>query len=129
MLTPLIAGEPTTVEVLERTTPRYRAVLEDNEGNPIPAASLTTFTLTLYVIKIDGTLELIRNDQNIPNANNVTVDTNGVVIWSMQVADLALVEAVPFERHVALFEWTWSAGAKAGKHEVVFSVKNLTAVP
>ena len=33
---------------------------------------------------------------------------------------------LPFERHVALFQWTWASGA--GKHEVVLSVKNLSQV-
>ena len=129
MLTPLIPGEPTLGTVLERTTPRYRAVFKDDVDAVIPAASLTTLLLTLYVTQTNGILFYIRSDQNVLNANNVTVDANGVLVWSIQIADTTMIEAVPYERHVALFEWTWAAGTKSGKHELVLVVKNLTAVP
>lgn len=130
MLNPLIAGEPTTVDVLEQTTPRYTAVITDQLGNPLPAASLTTLTLTLYVIKSDGTIAYVnsRNNQNVLNANNVTVDSNGNLVWSLVVADTTLVEVLPVERHIALWTWTWSTGAGRGHHEVWFAVTHLGTV-
>jgi hypothetical protein len=128
VLNPLVAGEPTYADVLEKTTPRYTAVIKDNQGNAIPAASLVTLTLLLYVIKADGTTSYIRGavgaPQNVLNANNVTVDSNGNLVWSIQVADTTLVEAVPFERHVAL--WTWTTATITGRHELILVVKNLT---
>lgn len=128
MLMPLVAGEPSIAEVLEQTTPRYRAVITDDQGLPIPAASLTELLLTLTVIRSNGTITFLRADQPAINANNVTVDANGVLVWSIQVADTTLVEDLPAERHIALFEWGWGTGRK-GKHELVLVVKNLTAVP
>jgi hypothetical protein len=111
----------------EKSTGIYTATIVGNDGvTPLPAATLLTLILTLYVIKADGTAQLIRNAQNVLNANNVTVDAAGLLTWSIQVADTTMVEAVPFERHVALFQWTWASGA--GKHEVVLSVKNLAQV-
>lgn len=128
MLNPLVAGEPSTVDVLEKTTPRYTAVLRDDTGAAIPAASLVTLTLSLYVVKTDGTIGIVnsRNAQNVLNANNVTVDANGNLVWSVQVADTTLVETLPFERHIAL--WTWTTATITGRHEVVLTVKNLLQV-
>lgn len=130
MLNPLVAGEPSRVDCLEKTTPRYTAVLRDNTGAAIPAASLATLTLLLYVVKADGTFSYIRGSagtgQNVLNANNVTVDVNGNLVWLVQVADTTLVEALPFEQHIALFTWTTST--QTGRHELILTVKNLTQV-
>lgn len=130
MLTPLIPGEPSTADVLEKTTPRFTAILRDNTGTPIPAASLATLTLLLYVIKADGTYSYIRGSagtgQNVLNTNNVTVDSNGNLAWAIQVADTTLVESVPFEAHIAL--WTWTTSTQTGRHELRLNVKNLVQV-
>lgn len=132
MLTPLQPGEPSTVDVLEGETPRYTATIKDDTGTALPATSLTTLTLKLYVIKADGSSSFIRGSagagQNILNANNVVVSAQGTVVWQLQVADTTLAESVPFEKHIALFEWTFPTN-RAGKHEVWFTVKNLTMVP
>jgi hypothetical protein len=60
------------------------------------------------------------------NANNVTISTGGLITWLFQVGDTTLVEDIPFERHIALWEWTWPAGA--GKHEAILVVRNLRRV-
>lgn len=123
-ITPLEFG------ILEQASGRYTAIITSNDGaTPVPAASLLTLTLTLYVIKADGSIAYIngRNAQNVLNANNVTVDASGNLIWSIQVADTTLVEDLPFERHIALWEWT--AAGVAGKHEVVIVVQALDEVP
>lgn len=130
MLNPLVAGEPSSVDVLEKTTPRYTAVLTSNQGTPIPAASLVTLTLLLYVTKADGTYTYLRGSagtgQNVLNTNNVTVDSNGNLVWSIQAADTTLVEAVPFEKHLAL--WAWTTTTITGRHELELNVKNLIQV-
>lgn len=122
---------PLVYDVLEKTTPRYSAVVLDDQGNPLPVASLTTLTLTLYVVNADGTTTIVngRNAQSVLNVNNVTVDSLGNVIWTVQPADLTFVDpTLAFERHIALWQWTWSSGSKAGKHEVVLNVQNMTLV-
>lgn len=122
-----VAPVPLSFLINEKSTGIYTATIVGNDGvTALPAATLLTLTLTLYVIKADGTTSFIRTNQNVLNANNVTVDAAGLLTWSIQVADTTLVEAIPFERHVALFQWTWASGA--GKHEVVLSVKNLAQV-
>ena len=122
--------QPREFGILEQASGLFTGTLTANDGvTPIPAASLLTFTLTLYVIKGDGTTGIVngRNAQNVLNANNVTVNAAGLVTWSIQVADTTLVEALPFERHIALWEWT--ATGVTGKHETVMVVQALTEVP
>ncbi len=120
-------------DVLEQSTPRYTATILDDSEQPIGAGSLATLLLTLYVVRADGSYEYLnsRNDQDILNANNVTVDANGVLVWAVQIADTTLVEpALPFERHCALFEWTWLSGGstRSGKKKIILNVKNLAVV-
>lgn len=119
--------EPKTFEINEKATGSYTATIVGNDGvTPLPGSSLTTLVLSLYAIKADGSDSLIRTSQNVLNANNVTVSAGGLLTWLIQVADTTLIEAIPFERHIALFEWTWPVGA--GKHEVVLVVRNLHRV-
>ncbi len=120
---------PLTFDIAEKSTGSYTATLVGNDGvTPLPGATLSTLVLTLYAIKADGTDGVVnsRNAQNVLNANNVTVSTGGLLTWAIQVGDTTLVEDLPFERHIALFEWTWPNGA--GKHEAVLVVRNLHRV-
>lgn len=132
MLAPLLSGEPSTVDVLEQTTPTYKGLVTDGQGNALPAASLATLTLSLYDIESSGTIVYIngRHSQNVLNANNVTVDTNGNLVWSIQVADTTLQEVLVQERHYALFTWTWvsAAGTETGRHLVILNVIHLVTV-
>jgi hypothetical protein len=121
---------PRTFDILEGSSGSFTATIVGNDGvTPLPAATLVTLTLTLYVIKADGTIAYVnsRNAQSVLNLNNVTVTAAGLLTWAIQPADTALVEAIPFELHYALFEWTWSGGA--GKREIILAVQNLREVP
>lgn len=121
---------PREFDLLEQATGVYTATITGNDGvTPIPLASLLTLALTLYVLKSDGTQAIVnsRDAQNVLNLNNVTVHaTSGLLTWSIQAADTTLIEAIPFERHIALFEWT--TASVAGKHELILVVKNLNQV-
>lgn len=122
-------SEPLSFPIEEKCTGQYTAILVNNDGvTPLPGGTLSTLVLTLYAIKADGTDGVVngRNAQNVLNANNVTVDGAGLLTWAIQIGDTTLIEAIPFERHIALFEWTWPQGA--GKHEVVLLVRNLHKV-
>lgn len=114
--------------VPERSSARITAKLEDETGAGIPGGSLTTLTLTLYAAG-SGTIINGRNKQSVLNANGVTVDGLGNLTFQMDPLDNQIVGTDPNERHIALFEWTWSAGAKAGKHEVLLMIVNLNLVP
>jgi hypothetical protein len=127
---PFLAGEPSIVDCLEQTTPLYTATLVDETMTPVPAASLATLRLTFYTIDAAGAVHYInsRNNQNVLNANNCTIDANGLFTWQLQVADTSMIEAIPNETHIALITWTWAGGAKTGRHELHIVIKNLAEV-
>lgn len=120
---------PREYEILQNSTGTFSAGITGNDGATlIPLASLLTLTLTLYVVQTDGSIAYVnsRNAQNVLNLNNVTVSALGVLTWAIQTLDTALVEALPFERHIALFEWT--AAGVVGKCEIILIVQDLTEV-
>lgn len=116
-------------EVPEKSTFRYTCTLIDETGAVVPAASLTTLTLTLY--NQDTALTIINsvNGTSILNVDRGTVDASGNVAILLTPADGAMVDATKaIEHHVMLIQWTYAAGAKAGRHEVVIPVCNLNKV-
>lgn len=126
----LIAEDAPSYPILEQASGRYTAVIVgEDEVTPIPGSTLTTLVLTLYVIQSDGTDAVVngRNQQNVLNANDVTVDESGNLVWHIRKEDTTLVEDLRNERHIALFEWRWPTNAY-GKHELVLVVKNLHRV-
>lgn len=119
---------PTSFSVYEKTSAKLTAILKDETGAAVSSALLTTFTLTLYD-KATGAIINSRDDQNVLNANNVTVDTSGNVVWTLQPADnIILDDSLNREHHRALFEWSWATGTKTGKDYVDISVLNLAKV-
>ncbi len=119
-----------TFYVNEKTTAKYTAVLKDENGATVGSSDLVTLTLTLYN-KADGTIINNRNAQNVLNANNVTVDANGNLAWTLQPADNIIVSDSSGinETHVALFEATYGVGgANAIRHQVEIVVNNLAKV-
>lgn len=115
----------------EKTLAKYTATIKDEAGAAIATADITTLTLTLYDVET-GTIINSRNAQNVHNTNNVTVSSEGVLAWTIQALDNAIVgtrrRAGQYEKHVALFEYTWSSGSKASKHEVILEIRQLDKV-
>ena len=117
--------------VEENSTAKYTALLKDESESAISLADLTTVTLTLYDKTKDSIINS-RDGQNVLNANNVVIETGGVLIWTMQPADNAIIadklRSNAYEKHVALFEFTWNSGNKSGKHELEYEVRQLNKV-
>jgi hypothetical protein len=112
----------------ERSSGVITATLNDETGAPVPLASMTALTLTLYDQATRGILNS-RQNQNVLNANNVTMGAaNGLVTWAVQPADQACVSGKD-ETHVALFVAKWAAGAKEHAWEVRLVVDNLDYYP
>lgn len=122
-------AEPRVFEIDEQESGRYTATVVGNDGvTPLGAGDLQTLALTVYAVTQDGSTAILRGpQQDVLNANGVTVDANGALVWSIQPSDTTLVEAIPFELHFCLFEWT--APDVSGKHLVVLKVRNLRLVP
>lgn len=115
--------------IAELTTQKLTARIRDENGLGFKPETLT---LLLYDA---ATLAVInnRNRVNIRDLNGGTVSDTGLLTLQLDPADspiLATNGAVGSkERHIALLEWTWAAGAKAGKHEIEIVVMNLAKVP
>ena len=109
----------------EKSTALYTAQFVDERDVNIALADLTTLTLTLFT---DPGLAIInsRNAQNVLNANDATVSTEGLLEWEIQPADATIVNNTRSkERHVAQFIWTWDSGLRTGRQELTFWVINL----
>ena len=110
--------------VYEKSTAEFTATVQDENGTAIGSGSLTTLTLTLFD-KLTNSIINSRNDQNVLNANGVTVSAQGALVWTMDPLDNQILNAeLKNEKHVAMFKWTWSAGAKAGFYLFLIEVEN-----
>jgi hypothetical protein len=100
----------------------------DEDGVVIPGTLVTAATLTLYDQKTGAILNS-RNQQNVNNANNVTIADTGILSWTVQPADNAIVNGkLPQELHVAVFDLRWDAGTSRSLHEVKILVNNIGKV-
>ena len=128
------------LDIHEQASGGYWATMVDEAGNLIPGSTLTTLTLTLYTLSGTGAITIIngRDHQNVLNLNDVqvfnTLQTRSDgktynLLWQIRPEDTTLVNPLlAFERHIAVFEWTWPNN-HAGSHEIALAVKNLLEVP
>jgi hypothetical protein len=117
----------------ESFTAVYSTTLVSETDAPILLAQLTGLTLTYYDVRTSTVLNG-RNVQNVLNTNNVTYHaTSGLLTWTMQPADVAIVAPdLPvgyYERHQALFRWSWDTPTKTGGENVAILVEQLLFVP
>jgi len=123
--------EMETIEYVEATSPDYTAQLVDRDDNPVPGDALDTLTLTYYQ---EYTEEIInaREGQSVHNANGVTLDDDGNLVWRLRPEDLVILDDnLRHEPHIALFEFSYAGpqGTEFNKHRVRFLVQNLSKVP
>ncbi len=113
--------------ILEKTTPEITGIIKDEDGTLISSADLDTVTLTLFNLSDAPTCTIInsRTAQNVLNTNNVTIDTSGNLVWSVQPLDTAILGTGSIENHRAVFEWTYNSGSKNGKHIIDMVIRNL----
>ncbi len=108
--------------VNEKTNPTHEYIILDEDGNPVQPTALT---LTYYN-RDTGAIINSRDGQDVLNLNNVVI-TNGVMAWSMQVADTTIVDDTSVaEINVAL--WEWVANSKTNRHKTIIRVVNLAKV-
>ena len=126
-----MALKRTGFDLQEKQTAIYSFSLIDENGAAVSPASLPGATLTLY--SLDSSTKPIinnRNAQNCLNQNDVTISAAGVVTWTIQVADVSILDnSLQKETHRALFLFTWNAGSPATPrskpHEVDLVIRNL----
>ena len=119
--------------VPESATRLYTAMMFDENNTPRPALGTQSLVVTIYN-KHDGEIINNREAQNVLNANGGTLDASGNFAFTFNAEDTALQDqTLPYENRIALFEWTYPAGAsgddiKYGRHEIEMQVRNLTKV-
>jgi hypothetical protein len=113
--------------VPQNATFLYQCQLQDEKGVALPAAILTSLTLTVYALITGNPIVNSLSKTNILNDGvRGVLDTGGNLSVTLQPADMALVTTPPAdEQHILLFEWTWGSG-KSGTHEVQILVKAIT---
>lgn len=105
----------------------YSTVLLKENDAPLSVNETTALTL-LYVDQHTHAVINGRYNQNVLNANDVSMDANGYVEWALQVQDTAMVSLKrPSEAHTALFTFTWLDGAivKVKHHEVQITIERV----
>lgn len=125
-----------TFEIAEGTTPDYivtllAKALGDAAAQPIPGSILDSLTLTYFheysEVIING-----RSGQNVLQVNNVTVDEEGKLTWTLQPEDSVILDdALHQEPHIARFDFTYPGanGTEVSRHEVRLLVKNYGLTP
>lgn len=120
-----------TIELTEGTTPDYRADLVDINGDPVPGDALDSLTLK-YFDEYTETVINNRDGGSVHNANGVTINDAGLMIWRMTADETVILDdSLHQEPHIALFEFSWAGtnGVEYGKHQIRFLITNLVKVP
>jgi len=109
---------------LESRNVQYEFDLVDEDDLPVTQAAIEALTLTLYD-KLTLAIINTRQDQNVLNTNDVTIDSNGHVVWSVQALDNPLLDRTrEQEQHIAEWRWEYDAG-KNGNMQHSFIVHRL----
>lgn len=113
--------------VNEKTSAVYSAQLEDENGVPIGSGIIDSLTLTLSNVD-DGAIVNSRNAVNALNANDVVVTSGGLLTYTMQPADTAIVDtSKASEVRRATFQMQFNT-VSFSTWDVDFVIRNLTQV-
>lgn len=120
-------------EITEGSTPFLTGTIKDEQGVVVSAASLTAVRLTFYS-ELSGQPVNGRLNQNVLNANNVTIGGAGEITWKLLEADTLLIEnpkpAVGFHCAVFVFEWFDAQGdPRQFTQDVIFPIRRVRHAP
>ena len=110
------------------TTPIYRAVVTDGNGDPVPGSLLDTLTLTIADV---STRSIINGVEyvNILNTGRGTVDEEGNLAITLEVGDTTMDELLPYNirmvKRALIVDWTYNNGQYTGRHQANFIVTSL----
>ena len=111
----------------EKTTPVYTVTLRDELGNAIGSGEVNELTLTLINL-VDEAIINLRDNQDVLNANNVTLSVAGVLTYTLQPADTAIQDQTKaIETHRAVFYVRYNT-TKHWRWQVDFPIQNLCKV-
>lgn len=91
-------------------------------------SEISTITLTYYNLDT-GTVINSRTAQDVKNANNVTIYTEGQVKWEIQALDAIIagssIAVGALEEHVAFFQWVTTDGDRGNELIPIFIKQRL----
>ena len=121
------AFEKVTVAPKAGESATYTTQLADILGVDAPLATFSAITLT-FVDEVTGSVINFRQDQNVLNANNVTVSATGLLTWNMQVADNSRITAttnntIEYHRAIFSFVYDFGTGEETAEHEIRIPVR------
>ena len=116
-----------TDEVPERSSWKYQATMNDENGNAIQQSDIDALTLTVYVLDDDKTIVNNCEGDDILDVGRGTVGTNnGALSIRFEPDDSEMIDtSKKRETHIALIEMTWNSGTKKMAHEVAWTVVNM----
>lgn len=119
-------------EIEEGTTGIYTAILKDEAGVALTALPVAA-RLSYYSV-VSATIVNSRSNQNVLNANNVTITAAGLLTWKLQEADVILVDTPKpaLVRHRAEFVIEWNDAAAVPRqvgHVVELPIRALVKAP
>lgn len=118
----------------EGTTPIYTTTLKDEAGLAITGLPFTGARVSYYNMATGADINN-RNNQNILNANNVTIDTNGLLTWKLQEADVITTDSgtmPPIVQYRAEFVVEWndiSSTPRQKTHVIEIPITRLVKRP
>lgn len=109
----------------EGSTATLAAILKSDTGAILGADDLSSLTVTLYDERSGAVINGC-SDRNILGQNGGEFDGNEFKL-TLSSDDLTIPgpHRVQNQNFVLFFKWTYNGGAKAGKQEIVLSVKNF----
>lgn len=122
----------------ERQTGAIKASLLDSDNSFVSGAFLETLTLSYYDLA-SGAIINGRDAQDALNQNDVTINGDGYIVWTITQNDTVIVNSQPsvtpvfvngervlgIEQHIAIFHGTWDGGAQSFTFQVTVPVINL----
>ena len=110
----------------EKASSLITATFKDELGVAIPNTDFTAINMTLFLLSDPTQIVNARDNQNVLNANNCTVDANGLFSWNVQPGDRAMISTtVSEEIHRAEIRYKWAGGNKEGVAIIDLPVINL----
>ena len=124
-------ASPFIAEFREGASGRLSGTLVDDENVPISLGYITAVTLT-FSDQETGVIINSRDHQDVLNKNGVVITADGQLTWILTPDDNIILSPDinslgTTERHVALFEWTYSTD-RCGNCEIFVDVVNVPGV-
>ena len=132
----MISAPVEQLVVHELSTPTIQATLREYAGGPvIPGSALTSITVWLFEL-VTGT---IVNNRDAASLATGLVDENGILQWTLEEDDTALLDLNPFlvsakdrqygERYRIEFEIRWDTPERVMRYRVDLVVLAYVKVP